>query len=167
MDDRECSCCFTGHRPMKLPWGMNEDDPRCVSLKQELDARMEAIYELGYRRFLCGMAIGCDMYFAESVLKLRETHGDVTLEAAIPFGDQPGRWNQALRRRYNALIDSADKVTVLQYGYTPDCMMRRNRYIVDHASLLLACYDGRPGGTMSTILYAERSGVKTVIIEIE
>ena len=55
MDERALTCCFTGHRPMKLPWGMNEDDPRCVSLKQELDARMEAIYELGYRRFLCGI----------------------------------------------------------------------------------------------------------------
>jgi uncharacterized phage-like protein YoqJ len=107
------------------------------------------------------------MYFAEAVIALREEHGDVILEAAIPFGDQPGRWNQALRRRYNALIDSADKVTVLQYGYTPDCMMRRNRYMVDRASLLLACYDGRPGGTMNTILYAERSGVKVMLIEVE
>lgn len=152
---------------MKLPWGMNEEDRRCVSLKAELEARLEAIYELGYRHFLCGMAIGCDMYFAEAVLKLREKHADVTLEAAIPFGDQPGRWNQRLRQRYNSLIDSADTVTVLQYGYTPDCMMRRNRYMVDRSSLLLACYDGRPGGTMNTILYAERSGVKAVVVEIE
>ena len=167
MEDREHSCCFTGHRPQKLPWAMNENDPRCLRLKAELRARLEAVYELGYRRFLCGMAIGCDMYFAESVLKLRETHGDVMLEAAIPFGDQPGRWTEKLRRRYNGLIDRADTVTVLQYGYTPDCMMRRNRYMVDRSSLLLASFDGRPGGTMSTILYAERSGVKTVIIEIE
>ena len=166
MEDRERSCCFTGHRPMKLPWGMNEDDPRCVSLKQELEARLEAVYELGYRRFLCGMAIGCDMYFAEAVLKLRETHGDVTLEAAIPFGDQPGRWTEKLRRRYNELIDRADTVTVLQYGYTPDCMMRRNRYMVDRSSLLLACFDGKPGGTMNTILYAERSGVKVILVDI-
>ena len=113
------------------------------------------------------MAIGCDMYFAEAVLKLKEQHDDVTLEAAIPFGDQPGRWNAALRRRYNGLIDRADKVTVLQYGYTPDCMMRRNRYMVDRSSLLLACYDGRPGGTMNTILYAERNEVKVLVIEIE
>ena len=46
-------------------------------------------------------------------------------------------------------------------------MMRRNRYMVDRSSLLLACFDGRPGGTMNTILYAERSGLKTVVIEIE
>ena len=92
---------------------------------------------------------------------------DVTLEAAIPFGDQPGRWDEAQRRRYNSLIDRADKVTVLQIGYTSDCMMQRNRYMVDRSSLLLACFDGRPGGTMNTILYAERSGVKTVVIEVE
>ena len=164
--DRERSCCFTGHRPQKLPWAMNEADPRCRALKQELEARLSGIYELGYRHFLCGMAIGCDMYFAEAVLKLRDAHPDVTLEAAIPFGDQPGRWSQALRRRYNALIDRADKVTVLQVGYSPDCMMRRNRYMVDRASLLLACYDGRPGGTMNTILYAERNEVRVILIEI-
>ena len=167
MGDRAHSCCFTGHRPMKLPWGMNERDPRCTALKLELAARLEAIYALGYRHFLCGMAIGCDMYFAEAVLALRDVHGDVTLEAAIPFGDQPGRWDEAQRRRYNSLIDRADKVTVLQIGYTSDCMMQRNRYMVDRSSLLLACFDGRPGGTMNTILYAERNGVKTVIIEVE
>ena len=34
------------------------------------------------------------------------------------------------------------------------------------SALLLACFDGRPGGTMSTIVYAERQGLKTVIIEL-
>ena len=94
MDERALTCCFTGHRPMKLPWGMNEDDPRCLKLKAELAARLEGLYELGFRRFLCGMAVGCDMYFAEAVLALREQHADVRLEAVIPFGDQPGRWNE-------------------------------------------------------------------------
>ena len=26
------TCCFTGHRPDKLPWGVREDDPRCTRL---------------------------------------------------------------------------------------------------------------------------------------
>ena len=68
---KENSCCFTGHRPMKLPWGMNEADARCLELKAELAARLEAAYELGYRHFICGMATGCDMYFAEAVIALR------------------------------------------------------------------------------------------------
>ena len=88
------------------------------------------------------------------------------LEAAIPCGTQPDKWNAAQRRRYNLLLDSADKITVLQYAYTSDCMMRRNQYMVDSSSLLLACFDGKTGGTMKTILYAQRSGLKTVIVDI-
>ena len=67
MYQKENSCCFTGHRPMKLPWGMNESDPRCIELKAQLASMLEAAYEMGYRNFICGMAIGCDMYFAEVI----------------------------------------------------------------------------------------------------
>ena len=112
------------------------------------------------------MAIGCDMYFAEAVLELRKKYSDITLEAAIPCGSQPERWTPDQRRRYNRLIDACDKVTVLQIEYSADCMMRRNMYMVDRASLLLTCFNGRPGGTMNTVLYAQRNGVKSVIIDV-
>lgn len=166
MDEQALTCCFTGHRPQSLPWGTREQDPRCLELKLELAARLEGVYEAGFRRFLCGMALGCDMYFAEAVLALRDSHPDVKLEAVIPCGSQPDRWNLAQRQRYNALLDRCDKVTVLQIHYTPDCMLKRNRYMVEHSSLLLACYNGYPGGTQSTLLYAQRQGLKTIIIEL-
>ena len=166
MIDRDHSCCFTGHRPGGLPWGAAESDPRCVALKDELSMRLQGIYEAGYRNFICGMALGCDMYFAEAALALRELRPEVSLEAAIPCGSQPDRWPKSQRERYNGLIDRCDKVTVLQYGYTRDCMMRRNRYMVDRSSLLLACFDGHPGGTMNTILYAERESLRVIVIEI-
>lgn len=166
MDEQAISCCFTGHRPQSLPWGTREQDPRCLELKLELAARLEGIYETGYQHFLCGMALGCDMYFAEAVLALRDSHPDVRLEAVIPCGSQPDRWNLAQRQRYNSLLDRCDKVTVLQIHYTPDCMLRRNRYMVEHSSLLLACYNGYSGGTQSTLLYAQRQGLQTIVIEI-
>ena len=165
MDERK-RCCFSGRRPQHLAWGSREDDPRCLALKRELAARLEGVYESGYRDFLCGMALGCDMYFAEAVLALRERHPDVRLEAVIPCGDQPERWPLRQRKRYNALLDSCNAVTVLQIRYTPDCMMRRNRYMVDHASLLLACHDGQPGGTMNTLRYAMERGLEIVLIEL-
>lgn len=166
MYDRELSCCFTGHRPSKLPWGRNENDQRCLALKDELSQKLIEIYNSGYRHFISGMAIGCDMYFAEAVLALKELYSDISLEAAIPCGTQPDRWSREQRIRYNKIIDACDKVTVLQVNYTPDCMMRRNRYMVDHSSLILSCFDGKPGGTMNTILYAKRQLLKTVIISI-
>ena len=164
--DKERTCCFTGHRPSKLPWRQNENDPRCVQVKQELASRLEGIYETGFRHFMCGMAIGCDMYFAEAVLALRDKHPDVTLEAVIPCGTQPDRWAKPLRMRYTSLLDRCDSVKVLQIMYSRDCMMRRNMYMVDNSSLLLGCFMGIPGGTMNTIVYAERCGLKVVLIEI-
>ena len=35
---REITCCFTGHRPDKLPWGVQEEDLRCHLLKVSLSA---------------------------------------------------------------------------------------------------------------------------------
>ena len=166
MDEREISCCFTGHRPNKLPWGANEQSEACGKLKEELKARLEGICELGYRHFICGMAIGCDMYFAEAVLELKKKYPDLTLEAAIPCGSQPEKWNSEQRKQYNRLIDACSRITVLQINYSADCMMKRNMYMVDKSSLLLACFDGSPGGTMNTIVYAQRNDVKVIIIDV-
>ena len=166
MSTADATCCFTGHRPAKLPWGSSEGDPRCLSLKAEIAARLEGIYELGYRNFICGMAEGCDLYFAEAVLAMRDHLPDVTLEAAIPCDRQADKWTAAQQRRYEHIMAESDTVTFVQHRYSPGCMMRRNRYMVDRSSLLLACFDGQTGGTMNTILYAQRSGVETVVIGI-
>ena len=60
MDTRETTCCFSGHRPMKLPWGMRESDPRCAMTKAWIARQLQELYDEGYRHFICGMAIGCD-----------------------------------------------------------------------------------------------------------
>ena len=84
MRGKPSTCCFTGHRPEKLPWGSDETDPRCKALKQKLQDAVSAAYDEGMRHFICGMARGCDFYFAEAVLALRADKQDVTLEAAVP-----------------------------------------------------------------------------------
>ena len=166
MAERSTTCCFTGHRPVKLPWGMNEQDPRCDTLKEQIAASLEGIYESGYRHFICGMAIGCDTYFAEAVLRLKEKYKDVTLEAAIPCDDQDARWNRKQRETYARLLKQCDETTYVSHAYTPGCMMKRNEYMIDQSSLLLACFNGYGSGTMSTILYAQRSGIQTVILDV-
>ena len=167
MRARPVSCCFTGHRPNKLPWGSNEDDPRCKALKTRLWDVMETAYEEGYRHFICGMAHGCDLYFCELALQLREKYGDVSVEAAIPCPSQADGWSRAERLRWQQLVDRCDVETMVQDHYSPDCMLRRNRYMVDHASLLIAVYDGQSGGTRRTIEYAMRRGLGIVDIAPE
>ena len=165
---REQSCCFTGHRPDKLPWGENEADPRCLALKRRLEGELTQVYNRGYRHFICGMARGCDLYFCEAVLELRSRRPGITLEAAIPCEEQAARWRERDRSRYFRLMEQCDFETMVQHRYTSGCMQRRDRYMVDHAGLLIAAYDGMTlGGTMYTLTYAMRQGLETLILDIE
>ena len=162
MRARQVTCSFTGHRPEKLPWGENESDIRCAALKTRLFDAVLAAYDQGYRHFLCGMARGSDFWFCEAVLRLQGIHRDVSLEAVIPYPGQADRWSGEDRERYRRLLRSCNYETVVQESYSPGCMQRRNRYLVDHASMLIAVHDGVPGGTQRTIAYAMRRGIEIV-----
>lgn len=164
MRGRETTCCFSGHRPEKLPWGEDEADPRCMALKARLRDAVEAAYSEGMRHFICGMARGCDFYFAELVLELRQNRPDITLEAAIPCATQSQRWPRPEQERWQSLVSACDQETLIQEQYTPDCMLRRNRYMVDHSALVIAVYDGTSGGTRRTLEYALRQKVPFVDI---
>lgn len=161
------SCCFTGHRAAKLPWKYNENDPRCLDFKEKLFAVISAVYESGITHFICGMALGCDMYCAEAVIELKKQHGDITLEAAVPFDGQDESWNEFNRRRYRKILRNCDKTTLIQDSYSPGCMMRRNRYMVDNSTVLIACYSGQAGGTWNTIKYAMENDKEVIQLPID
>lgn len=165
--DKQLSCCFTGHRDNKLPWRGNENDPRCDKLKKTIYDAVEAVYYSGIRHYICGMATGCDFYFCEAVLKLREEHRDISLEAAIPFEAQADNWSSSQRNRYDRLVSECDFHTVIQKEYSSGCYMRRNKYMVDSSSVLISAFNGKSGGTMNTLLYAIRNGLEVIQLPIE
>lgn len=148
------TCCFTGHRPDKLPWGLDEGDARCSAAKRSLARELEALYRRGFRHFISGMAMGCDLYFAEAALALREKYPEVTIEGAVPCPTQADRWPDPLRRRWRDILDRCDLETVVQQHYDRYCMHRRDRYMVDRSTAVLAVFNGTPGGTQYTLNYA-------------
>lgn len=160
----ENTCTFTGYRPEKLPWKYNENSDRCTKLKKKIYDITDALYFAGIRHFICGMAKGCDIFFAEAILKLQMKYDDITLEAAIPCETQTKGWNKAEKERYIDILSKCDYKTVLQKEYTRDCMLKRNRYMVKNSSVLVAVFDGKAGGTSYTIDYAKKLNLE--IIEI-
>lgn len=76
-----------------------------------------------------------------------------------PFDAQAERWEVRHKLRHDRLFTQADIVTATGHEYNRGCMFRRNRYLVDNADLLLAAYDGQPGGTAMTVEYAMNIGI--------
>ena len=148
---------FAGHRPEKLPWGSDESDPRCIALKRQIIEAVRTAAGEGYDTFLCGMARGCDFYFAEAVVSQ-----GLRLEAYLPCPSQADRWSEADRSRYTALLMDCAAVYMTEPEYSQGCMLRRNRKMVDAADGLLTVYDGSSGGTGAAIDYARRTGKRVI-----
>lgn len=156
---------FTGKRPQSLPWRFNEQDQRCIRLKQTLRGEIEKCIKEGYTIFVSGMALGVDSFAAEIVLEMKKLYPLISLEAAIPCEHQSDRWNMADRNRYNALLSQCDTKTYVGREYTDDCMIKRNRYMVDKADLLIAVCGNLSGGTGATVRYAKEKGVEVILIQ--
>lgn len=163
----EAVCAFTGHRAKKLPWGYNERDERCLHLKKTLHDVVESLAESGVKHFVCGMALGCDLYFAEAVLAVQDEHPEITLEAAIPYRAQAEHWLRSSRERYYDILSRCAVVTVLHEEYSRECLLERNRYMVDKCDILLVCYDEQQGGTLYTLNYARKKQKELILLPIE
>ena len=94
------TCAFSGRRPQNLSFGFQEEDERCIALKQVL--REEIIYLIereGVTHFTTGLTIGVDMYADEMVIELKARSPMITLESAIPCETQAAKWSEDLRDR--------------------------------------------------------------------
>ena len=120
------------------------------------------VYALGFRTFLSGMAVGFDLAAAEAVLELRERVPGVRLVAAVPFRGQEMRFSPADRERFRRVLAEADSVEVLAPAYHRGCYAVRNDFLVDNARVLVAWYDGSPGGTRYTVRRALGRGLEVV-----
>ena len=152
-------CCFTGHRA--LP------EAELRPLWELLVRTLRALADGGVREFCAGGALGFDTLAAEAVLMLREERPELRLTLVLPCRDQAARWRPEEVRRYERIKREADAVEYHGERYAPGCMQRRNRYMVDRSSLVLAVYDGMLGGTMYTLTYAMRQGVRVVTMDLD
>lgn len=161
----EQACCFTGHRPPKLSFGFDESAEACVALKKRMLQESVRLYEQGIRTYYIGMAQGVDLWAGEIVAGMKRMLEGVRMVAVIPYADQARSWNQEMQSRYAAVMESADEVIQISQQFTKACLHQRNRYMVEHASHMIAVYNGSSGGTKSTLAYATRRGLTIKVID--
>lgn len=148
---RERTCCFTGHREIPA----EEIDAVIAALEHTV----RELVKSGVVYFGVGGARGFDMLAASAVLALRREFKQIRLIVVQPCADQEKLWSAEEQMLYEDIKRHADKVVTLQTRYTPDCMLRRNRHLVDHSRVCVCYFTHYGTGTGYTVQYAEKQGL--------
>ena len=138
-------CCFTGKR--KIP----QNNLKAVEdyLKNEVK---RAISE-GYKVFLSGFAEGVDLLAAKIISEEKQENAEIKLIAMLPYA------SRGKAKEIQELLKECEEICVISEKNTRDCYYKRNRAMIDRASLVIAVTDQEAtGGTGYTIRYAEKSG---------
>ena len=149
--DLSTTCCFTGHRVLKKDF-----DDRVVS------DIIDKLIENGYRTFLVGMAIGFDLKVFDILQTKKKFNIDVI--ACVPCKNQDKFFNKTQKGQYKNAIDSADKVIYLSEEYYDGCMQKRNAYMVDNSSIVVAYMYANIGGTKHCVNYAKKKEKNIIYI---
>lgn len=152
-------CCFTGHRPQKMQ--ISESKLKLLIEKAIVDAIQQ-----GFVTFISGMAIGYDIIAAETVLMLRKQYPHIHLICALPHPEFEKRWHKEWQCRYRRILSQADLIKVVSPCYSLASYQRRNEWMVSKSSLVIAAYNGTPGGTRNTIEFAKMNHVPVHMLDI-
>ena len=146
------TACFTGHRILSSLFN-----------KTKLKSRILELISEEYDTFLVGMAIGFD---TEAFKVLLEIKKEIPLRiiACIPCLNQQARFNLKQKKEYEFLLSKADDQIVITKEYTPGCMNKRNKFMVDYSSAVIAHLTRENGGTANTVAYAIKSGRKVIYV---
>jgi uncharacterized phage-like protein YoqJ len=147
---------FTGHR--QAPY----------TLRQPLERVIELLFHKGYTTFLSGMALGFDMLAAEAVLRAKNNHPEIKLIAVLPFPQQSEKFSPSSKSRYQSILQQADNVVITSNEYTNAGVYHiRNKYLVEHCSVIVSYYNNTPGGTQKTIEMGRKIGLPIISINPE
>lgn len=144
----------TGHRPDKL------GGYRQSVLDRLIDLALDSLRSIKPKLVITGMALGWDTALALASIEL-----GVPFHAYVPFKGQELAWPKDSQIKYRDLLKSSDKVVVCSPGdYSNEKMQIRNEQMVNDSDLLMALWNGSPGGTRNCLEYA--GSVKRKIVNV-
>lgn len=160
------SLCFSGHRPEKLPDGGDINAPVTRVLKSLLYKKITDSIEKGYTRFYIGGAKGVDMWAGDILMEQKSLGRDIEIIVVLPYEGFGGSFKGYDKWVFGRLIYRADKFITLSAEYYTGCMLRRNEYMVNNSSALIAVMCDPKSGTGHTVNAARKKGLAVDIINI-
>jgi len=151
---RDMTCCFTGHRELtKLEQKV---------LVTKLKGTIAKLIERGVKFYGAGGARGFDTLAAQAVLDLKCKYPHIKLILVLPCLTQAQGWPAADVEKYEHIKSEADKVVYTSEDYSKDCMLKRNRHLVNNSSICVCYLTKDRGGTAYTVQYAKQKGLEVI-----
>lgn len=154
MNLRAKTCCFTGHRSLS-----HEEKLKVAVRLREIIAEQ---IKTGVVFYGAGGALGFDTLAAQTVLDMKKEYPQLRLILVLPCEDQTKGWRSEDISVYEDIKQRSDKVVYVFREYTPDCMHKRNRHLVDHSGTCICYLTKTSGGTAYTVDYARRRGLRII-----
>ena len=163
------SCAVIGHRPTRFKFGYKEKMTGCKRLKKRLRDQFAALYEQGVRRFYVGGCLGADQWSGEILLRLKEQpeYSGIELAVVMPFPNHDAKWDERNRNRLQFLLSHSVEQIVTGTDNQHNSFLARNRYMIDHADVLMAIYDNDRtvhNSIGQAVVYAEKKHLPVIFI---
>lgn len=152
---------FTGHRPDKLGGYSPQAQTQLVKFANKTIKYMIHKYD-GDISCIVGMALGWDQAVALACIE-----NNIPFKAYIPFKGQESAWTASAQKEYHRILNYIGPQNVMyvcEPGYESWKMQERNKAMVDDSNILVALWNGSPGGTANCVRYANDIERKVVNI---
>ena len=146
---RHLIVAFTGHRTYNH------------SADEQLQLVIEQLYTEGARVFRVGMAEGFDLAAGGELLKTKQHHPDIEIEAIIPYPDFERRHNLCNLLLYRDIV-SAAYITFADESYHQGVYYKRNDMLIEGADVVVAWWNGSRSGTKYTLQRARKRGARII-----
>ena len=147
------TCFFTGHRKLS--------DKKTPKIITNLNKEIDYLIQKGVTTFMSGGVLGFDQLAAWLIVSKKQAGANIRLVFALPCRNQEEKWTFSQRQRYNLLLLEADEVHCISERYSPGCMKRRNRYMVENSQYCIVLTN-RITGLGETVRYANEKGLSVI-----
>lgn len=136
-------------------------------VKSMLFYQIHEAVEEGFEYFISGLARGVDIWAAQYVLEIKKKYPKIKLIGAKPYEEHGMRLKGQDLWELTNVINGADMIVDVTGEYSRDCYSKRNRYMVDNSSRLIAVVSDYKSGTGQTISYANKKQIDVRLIKID
>jgi uncharacterized phage-like protein YoqJ len=138
----------TGYKAMELGI-FSLKHPGIEIIKKAIKRQITSLLDEGLEWIIVSGQWGVELWAAEAVLELRETHTNLQLAVITPFLEQEENWNEEKKALYENIIKKADYVnSVTKSKYSgPWQFAEKNKFLLRNSDGMILVYDEENEGS--------------------